>query len=55
MSEAVGPGRMPLDATLARDYPLLLAIFILVAVTVVRVNLLTDLVYLVLDPRVRYT
>jgi ABC-type dipeptide/oligopeptide/nickel transport system permease component len=50
-----GLGRLLLDATLARDYPLLLAIFILVAVTVVGVNLLTDLIYLVLDPRVRYT
>ena len=50
-----GLGRLLLDATLNRDYPLLMAIFILVAVTVVIANLLTDLVYTLLDPRVRYT
>ncbi len=50
-----GLGRLLLDATLNRDYPLLMAIFILVAVTVVVANLLTDLVYTLLDPRVRYT
>jgi peptide/nickel transport system permease protein len=32
-----------------------MAIFILVAVTVVVANLLTDLVYTLLDPRVRYS
>ncbi|MDQ2996157.1 MAG: ABC transporter permease [Chloroflexota bacterium] len=50
-----GLGRLLLDATLNRDYPLLMAIFILVAVTVVMANLLTDVVYTLLDPRVRYT
>lgn len=50
-----GLGRLLLDATLSRDYPLLMAIFILVSVTVIIANLLTDLVYTLLDPRVRYT
>jgi peptide/nickel transport system permease protein len=50
-----GLGRLLLDATLNRDYPLLMAIFILVAVTVVVANLLTDLIYTLLDPRVRYS
>jgi peptide/nickel transport system permease protein len=50
-----GVGRLLLDATLNRDYPLLMGIFILVAVTVVMANLLTDLVYTLLDPRVRYS
>ncbi len=50
-----GLGRLLLDATRNRDYPLLMAIFILVAVTVVVANVITDLVYTVLDPRVRYT
>ncbi len=49
-----GLGRLLLDATLSRDYPLLMALFILVAVAVVAANLLTDLVYTLLDPRVRY-
>ena len=50
-----GLGRLLLDATRSRDYPLLMAIFILVAITVVVANLITDLIYTLLDPRVRYT
>jgi peptide/nickel transport system permease protein len=50
-----GLGRLLLDATLNRDYPLLMALFIIVAVSVVAANLLTDLVYTMLDPRVRYS
>ncbi len=49
-----GLGRLLLNATLNRDYPLLMAIFILVAVTVIMANLFTDLLYTWLDPRVRY-
>ncbi len=49
-----GLGRLLLDATRFRDYPLLMAIFIVVATTVIIANFLTDLVYTVLDPRVRY-
>jgi peptide/nickel transport system permease protein len=49
-----GLGRLLYDATLARDYPLLMAIFLLVSASVVVVNLLTDLTYTALDPRVRY-
>jgi peptide/nickel transport system permease protein len=50
-----GLGRLLLDATLNRDYPLLMAIFILAAITVVIANVLTDIVYTLLDPRVRYS
>jgi peptide/nickel transport system permease protein len=49
-----GLGRLLYDATLARDYPLLMAIFLVVSTSVVLANLLTDLVYTALDPRVRY-
>lgn len=49
-----GIGRLLLDAALKRDYPLLMAIFLLVAATVIVVNLITDLVYTLLDPRVRF-
>ena len=49
-----GLGRLIYDATLARDYPLLMAVFMVVSVSVVLVNLLTDLTYTFLDPRVRY-
>jgi peptide/nickel transport system permease protein len=50
-----GVGRLLLDATLNRDYPLLMAIFVLAATTVIVANIVTDLAYTVLDPRVRYT
>jgi peptide/nickel transport system permease protein len=49
-----GLGRLLYDATLSRDYPLLMAIFLVVSASVVVVNLLTDLTYTALDPRVRY-
>lgn len=49
-----GLGRLLLDAALKRDYPLLMAIFLLVSATVIVVNLITDLVYTLLDPRVRF-
>ena len=49
-----GLGRLLYDATLARDYPLLMAIFLVVSTGVVLANLLTDLVYTRLDPRVRF-
>jgi ABC-type dipeptide/oligopeptide/nickel transport system permease component len=39
---------------LSRDYPLVQGCILLIAVTYVAVNLLTDLVYGVLDPRIRY-
>lgn len=49
-----GLGRLLYDATLSRDYPLLMAMFLIVSASVVLVNLLTDLTYGLLDPRVRY-
>lgn len=48
-----GLGRLLYDATLSRDYPLLMAIFEVTALTVVVANLVTDLLYVALDPRVR--
>lgn len=49
-----GLGRLLVTAMQARDAPIVLGVFLLVAVTVVMANLLTDLVYAWLDPRVRY-
>jgi ABC-type dipeptide/oligopeptide/nickel transport system permease component len=48
-----GLGRLTLDATLSRDYPVLLGILIAVSLAVVIANLATDLAYTLLDPRVR--
>lgn len=49
-----GLGRLLVTAMQSRDAPIVLGVFLLVAVTVVVANLLTDLVYAWLDPRVRY-
>jgi ABC-type dipeptide/oligopeptide/nickel transport system permease component len=48
-----GLGRLLFDATLARDYPLLMAIFLVASMSVILANLVTDLAYGALDPRVR--
>jgi ABC-type dipeptide/oligopeptide/nickel transport system permease component len=48
-----GIGRLAVQAIGARDYPLLQGCILLIAVSYVFVNLLTDLVYAVVDPRVR--
>jgi peptide/nickel transport system permease protein len=48
-----GLGRLIYEGVLARDYPLLQGAFLLVTVGVVSANLLADLTYPLLDPRVR--
>lgn len=50
-----GLGRLLLDATLARDYPILMGMLILVSLTVVIANLITDIIYAWLDPRIVYS
>ncbi|MGE0591348.1 MAG: nickel ABC transporter permease [Vicinamibacterales bacterium] len=49
-----GVGRLLIQSIGFRDYPLVQGCILLIAVTYVGVNLLTDLVYGVLDPRIRY-
>jgi ABC-type dipeptide/oligopeptide/nickel transport system permease component len=49
-----GLGRLTFDAISARDYPVITGLFIFVSISVVIANLLTDLVYLIADPRIRY-
>jgi ABC-type dipeptide/oligopeptide/nickel transport system permease component len=48
-----GIGRLAVQAFSARDYPLLQGCILLIAVSYVVVNLLTDMVYALVDPRVR--
>jgi ABC-type dipeptide/oligopeptide/nickel transport system permease component len=48
-----GIGRLAVQAIEARDYPLLQGCILLIAVSYVLVNLLTDFVYAFVDPRVR--
>ncbi len=49
-----GLGRLFLDALSARDYPILMAMLVLSALTIVLCNLAADIVYALLDPRIRY-
>jgi peptide/nickel transport system permease protein len=49
-----GMGRLYFTAAVDRDYPVLLAILIIGAGTIILCNLLADLLYSFLDPRVRY-
>lgn len=49
-----GLGRLLLSAVQTRDYPILMGMFMLVAFGVIVANLVTDLVYAWLDPRIRY-
>ena len=49
-----GVGLLTLEAVLRRDYPLVQAIVVITAGIFVTVNLLIDLSYGIIDPRVRY-
>lgn len=49
-----GLGRLSVLASTNRDYPLVLGLFLVITATVVVANLLTDVVYAVVDPRIRY-
>ena len=48
-----GLGTLAVEALTARDYPVLQGVFLLLSVSVVIANLVADLIYSVLDPRVR--
>ncbi|MFP5326345.1 MAG: ABC transporter permease, partial [Acidimicrobiia bacterium] len=48
-----GLGRLIYESVLARDYPVLQGAFLLLIITVVLANVLNDLAYPLLDPRVR--
>ena len=48
-----GIGRLMYEAVQKRDYPVLQGVFLLLAVSVIVANLLADLLYSVLDPRVK--
>jgi peptide/nickel transport system permease protein len=50
-----GMGRLFIDSLTARDYPVLLAMLLLSAVVVILFNLIADILYAVLDPRIRYS
>jgi peptide/nickel transport system permease protein len=49
-----GLGRLMYDSISMRDYPILMGILLIISASVIIVNLLTDILYGFLDPRVRY-
>jgi peptide/nickel transport system permease protein len=49
-----GLGRLTVDAVLARDYPTVQAVILLFSLVYVLLNLLVDVAYTFLDPRIRY-
>jgi len=50
-----GLGKLLTDSLLGRDYPVVMAALMLLVLLVIVANLLTDLAYGLLDPRVRYS
>ena len=50
-----GIGRLTVDAVLARDYPVIQAVILLASLIYVVINLLIDITYVFLDPRIRYS
>jgi peptide/nickel transport system permease protein len=49
-----GLGRLFFDSLSSRDYPVLMAMMVLSAAAVVFCNLVADIIYGLLDPRIRY-
>jgi peptide/nickel transport system permease protein len=49
-----GLGRLTVDAILRRDYPIIQGVVLLFSFSYVLINLLVDLLYSLLDPRIRY-
>ena len=50
-----GVGRLVLDGIVDRDYPLLQAVILFIAVAVLTINIVVDVAYAWIDPRVRYS
>ena len=48
-----GLGRLTYDAVLQRDYQVMLGVFLVLSVLVIFFNWLTDLLYRVIDPRIK--
>jgi peptide/nickel transport system permease protein len=49
-----GVGKMSVDSMVARDFPVVQAITLVVAVLVLMVNLFVDIIYAYVDPQIRY-
>ena len=49
-----GLGRLYLEGIEARDYPLIMGMTLILAVVILLANLVTDIAYGLVDPRIRY-
>lgn len=49
-----GLGRLMYESAVNRDYPVLMGMFIVVSAVIIIVNLITDVIYAFLDPRISY-
>ena len=49
-----GIGKLLVDAVLKRDFPLVQGIVVLYTVIVILINLLVDVLYVYIDPRIKY-
>lgn len=49
-----GLGRLTMDAILGRDYPVVQGLILVFSLTYVFINLAIDVIYLLVDPRIRY-
>ena len=49
-----GVGRLAIQAIFQRDYPLIQGFILMFAIVVVLVSILMDVIYALLDPRIRY-
>jgi peptide/nickel transport system permease protein len=49
-----GLGRLVVDAILKRDYPIIQGLILMFSLVYIVVNLVIDIAYTLLDPRIRY-
>jgi peptide/nickel transport system permease protein len=49
-----GMGRLTIEAVLSRDFPVLMGIVLISSIMILTANLLTDIAYALIDPRIRY-
>lgn len=52
--DRMGIGRLTVQAVYSRDYPVIMAVLLLIGISVISANLLADVLYSVTDPSVRY-
>ena len=50
-----GIGRLAFDSVMQRDYPVLQAVVLFIATSFLVINLLVDILYAFIDPRIRYS